>query len=201
VSTTIPAKSVKELREKTGAGMMDCKRALEETAGDLDEAVKLLRTKGLADAAKRAGRAANEGLVDAYVHQGGRVGVLVEVNCETDFVARTERFREFVHDVALHIAALKPLYLSAEEVPEGVLAAEREIYAAQSQDVDERFRDRAVEGKLTKWLKEICLLDQEFVRDQGEKSPRTIEDLRAEVSAGVGENVTIRRFALFQLGQ
>ena len=181
--------------------MMDCKRALGETAGDLDEAVKLLRTKGLADAAKRSGRAANEGLVDAYVHQGGRVGVLVEVNCETDFVARTDRFKEFVHDLALHVAALKPLYVSADQVPESFLAAEREIFAAQSQDVNEKFRDKAVDGKLAKRLKEICLLDQEFVRDQGEKSPRTIEELRAEVSAEVGENITIPRFALFQLGQ
>ena len=203
VSTTpeIPATLVKELREQTGAGMMDCKRALSETGGSLEDAVKLLRTKGLADAAKRAGREANEGLVDAYVHQGGRVGVLVEVNCETDFVARTDRFKEFVHDLALHIAALKPLYVSVDDVPEDLKEAEREIFAAQSQDVDERFRDRAVEGKLAKRLKEFTLLDQEFVRDQGEKNPRSIEELRAQVSAEVGENVTIRRFALFQLGQ
>jgi len=200
-TSDIPAKLVKELRERTGAGMMDCKRALAETGGDPEEAVKLLRTKGLADAAKRAGRAANEGLVDAYVHQGGRVGVLVEVNCETDFVARTDRFREFVHDLALHIAALKPLYVSVEDVPEEFKAAEREIFEAQSQDVNERFRAKAAEGKLAKRLKEICLLDQEFIRDEGRKDARTIEELRAEVSAEVGENVTIRRFALFQLGQ
>ena len=203
MSTTpeVPARLVKELRDKTGAGMMDCKRALADTGGDTEAAIKLLRTKGLADAAKRAGRAANEGLVDAYVHQGGRVGVLVEVNCETDFVARTDRFRGFVHDLALHIAALRPLYVSADDVPEEFKAAEREIFEAQSQDVNERFRDKAVEGKLAKRLKEISLLDQEFIRDEGSKNVRTIEELRAEVSAEVGENVTIRRFALYQLGQ
>jgi elongation factor Ts len=197
----IPAGAVKELRERTGAGMMDCKRALQEAGGDMEEAAKLLRAKGLADAARRAGRVANEGLVDAYVHQGGRVGVLVEVNCETDFVARTDRFRTFVHDLALHVAALRPLYLSQDDVPAEFKEAERELFLAQSQDVDERFRDRAVEGKLAKRLKEICLLDQEFVRDQGEKHPRSIETLRAEVAAELGENVTIRRFAVFQLGQ
>jgi elongation factor Ts len=200
VSTTIPAKAVKELREMTGAGMMDCKAALVETGGDVEAAVTLLRKKGQADAAKRAGRAAREGLVDAYVHQGGRVGVLVEVNCETDYVARGDMFKEFVHDVALHIAALKPLYISADEVPEDVLATEREVAEAQSQNVPERARERAVEGRVAKKLKEICLLDQEFVRDEG-SSKRTIEQLRAEVSSKVGENVVIRRFSVFQLGQ
>jgi elongation factor Ts len=201
VSTTIPAKLVKDLRERTGAGMMDCKRALEEAGGDIEAAATALRTKGLADAAKRAGKAANEGVVDSYIHAGGRVGVLVEVNCETDFVARTDRFREFVHEVALHIAALKPRYVSADEVPEEYVAAERAIYEAQSEDVPEHARERAVEGKLAKHLKSICLLDQEYIRDQGEKSPRTIEALRAETAGGLGENVTIRRFSLFELGQ
>lgn len=201
MSTTIPAKLVKELREKTGAGMMDCKKALEEAGGDIDVATKALRTKGLADAAKRAGRAANEGAVDSYIHAGGRVGVLVEVNCETDFVARTDQFKEFVHDVALHIAALKPRFVSRDEVPEDYVANERSIYVAQAADIPEHARDRAVEGKLAKHLASICLLDQEFVRDQGEKKPRTIEALRAEVAAGLGENLTIRRFSLFELGQ
>jgi elongation factor Ts len=201
VSTLISAKLVKELRDKTGAGMMDCKKALEESGGDIDEATKALRTKGLADAAKRAGRAANEGVVDSYIHAGGRVGVLVEVNCETDFVARTDQFTGFVHDVALHIAALKPRFVSREEVPEDYLANERSIYEAQAADIPEHARERAVEGKLAKHLASICLLDQEFVRDQGEKKPRTIEALRAEVAAGLGENVTIRRFSLFELGQ
>ncbi|WP_217924128.1 translation elongation factor Ts [Miltoncostaea oceani] len=201
MSTTIPAKLVKELREKTGAGMMDCKKALEEAGGDIDEATKSLRTKGLADAAKRAGRAANEGAVDSYIHAGGRVGVLVEINCETDFVARTDQFKAFVHDVALHIAALKPRFVSRDEVPEEYIANERSIYTAQAEDIPEHARERAVEGKLAKHLASICLLDQEFVRDQGEKKPRTVEALRAEVAAGLGENLTIRRFSLFELGQ
>ena len=170
MSTAIPAQLVKDLRERTGAGMMDCKRALEEAGGDLDAATTALRTKGLADAAKRAGRAANEGLVDSYIHAGGRVGVLVEVNC-------------------------------SDEVPEDDLAAERAIYDAQAEDVPEHARERAVEGKLAKHLKSICLLDQEYVRDQGEKKPRTIEELRAEAAGSLGENVTIRRFSLFELGQ
>jgi elongation factor Ts len=160
VSTNVPATLVKELREKTGAGMMDCKRALEEAGGDIDEATKTLRTKGLADAAKRAGRAANEGIVDSYIHAGGRVGVLVEVNCETDFVARTDQFKSFVHEIALHIAALKPRYVSADEVPQDYIASERAIYEAQAHDVPEHARERAVEGKLTKHLKSISLLDQ-----------------------------------------
>ena len=201
MSTTIPATLVKELREKTGAGMMDCKKALEEAGGDIEEATKSLRTKGLADAAKRAGRAANEGTVDSYIHAGGRVGVLVEVNCETDFVARTDQFQGFVHDIALHVAALKPRFVSREDVPEDYVANERAIYEAQAQDIPEHARERAVEGKLSKHLASICLLDQEYVRDQGEKKPRTIEQLRAEVAAGLGENVTIRRFSLFELGQ
>ena len=201
MSSSIPAKLVKELREKTGAGMMDCKKALEEAGGDLDAAVASLRTKGLADAAKRAGRAANEGLIDSYIHAGGRVGVLLEVNCETDFVARTDQFKAFVHDVALHIAALKPRFVSADEVPEDYIASERAIYEAQAQDVPEHVRERAIEGKLSKHLASICLLDQEYVRDQGEKNPRTIEQLRVEASSSLGENVTIRRFSLFELGQ
>jgi elongation factor Ts len=197
VSTTIPAKAVKELRDKTGAGMMDCKAALVETGGDVEAAVTLLRKKGQAGAAKRAGRSANQGLVDSYIHAGGRVGVLLEVNCETDFVARTDRFREFVHEVALHIAALKPLYVSADEVPEEFVAAEREVAEAQSQNVPERARERAVEGRVAKKLKEICLLDQAWVRDES----KTIDELRVEVSADVGENVVIRRFSLYELGQ
>lgn len=201
MSTSIPAKLVKELREKTGAGMMDCKKALEESGGDVEAATKALRTKGLADAAKRSGRAANEGAIDSYIHAGGRVGVLVEVNCETDFVARTDQFKAFVHDVALHIAALKPRYVSADEVPAEYVANERSIYEAQAADIPEHARERAVEGKLAKHLSSICLLDQEFVRDQGEKKPRTIEQLRVEAAGQLGENVTIRRFSLFELGQ
>jgi len=201
VSSSIPAALVKELREKTGAGMMDCKKALEEAGGDIEAATKSLRTKGLADAAKRAGRTANEGMVDSYIHAGGRVGVLLEVNCETDFVARTDEFKSFVHDVALHVAALKPRFVSVEDVPEEYVASEKEIFEAQAQDVPESARERAIEGKLAKHLASICLLEQEYVRDQGEKKPRTIEQLRVEAAGSLGENVTIRRFSLFELGQ
>lgn len=201
MTSDVPAKLVKELRERTGAGMMDCKRALQEAGGDIEAATTELRTKGLADAAKRAGRAADEGLVDSYIHAGGRVGVLVEVNCETDFVARTDEFRGFVHEIALHIAALKPRYVSADEVPEEYLAAERQIYEVQAEDVPEHARERAVEGKLAKHLRSICLLDQEYIRDEGAKNARTIEALRAETAAGLGENITVRRFSLFELGQ
>jgi elongation factor Ts len=201
VSSNISAKLVKELREKTGAGMMDCKKALEDAGGDLEEATKALRTKGLADAAKRAGRAANEGLVDSYIHAGGKVGVLVEINCETDFVARTDEFKAFVHDIALHIAALKPRFVSVADVPEEYVASEKAIYEAQAQDIPEHARERAIEGKLKKHLASICLMEQEYVRDQGEKKPRTIEDLRVEATSSLGENVSIRRFVVFELGQ
>ncbi len=201
MSSSISAKLVKELRDKTGAGMMDCKKALEEASGDIEEATKALRTKGLADAAKRAGRAVNEGIVDSYIHAGGRVGVLVEVNCETDFVARTDQFKDFVHDIALHIAALKPRFVSTDDVPEDYVASERAIYEAQAADIPEHARARAIEGKLAKHLSSICLLEQEYVRDQGEKKPRTIEQLRVEATSSLGENVTIRRFTLYELGQ
>jgi elongation factor Ts len=201
VSTAVTAGMVKELRERTGAGMMDCKKALQEAGGDLEAATAELRKKGLADAAKRAGRAANEGVVDSYIHANARVGVLLEVNCETDFVARTEQFQEFVHDVALHIAAMKPQFVRLEDVPEDHVASERAIFEEQSRDIPERAREKAVEGKLNKHLGSLCLLEQEFVKDAGEKKPRTIEELRVETAAGLGENVTIRRFALFELGQ
>jgi elongation factor Ts len=200
VSTAISAKQVKDLREKTGAGMMDCKKALEETSGDLDAAVTLLRKKGIAAAEKRASREANEGVCDSYIHQGGRVGVLVEVNCETDFVARSEPFTTFVHDVAIQIAAMNPTFVRADEVPDQWLATEREIAAEQSKDIPEKARERAIEGRIAKRLKEISLLDQEFVRDTGEKKPPTVEELRARLSAEVGENITIRRFVRFELG-
>ena len=200
MSTAISAKQVKDLREKTGAGMMDCKKALEETRGDVDAAVTLLRKKGIAAAEKRAGRDANEGVCDSYIHQGGRVGVLVEVNCETDFVARSEPFTTFVHDVAIQIAAMNPTFVRADEVPDQWLATEREIAAEQSKDIPEKARERAIEGRIAKRLKEISLLDQEFVRDTGEKKPPTVEELRARLSAEVGENITIRRFVRFELG-
>ena len=200
-TTPIPAALVKELREKTGAGMMDCKKALSETGGDLDEAVTLLRKQGLAAAAKRAGRDANEGTIASYIHQGGRLGVLVEVNCETDFVARTDRFQQFARDVALNVAAMKPTYVSSDDVPDEYKAREREVYAEQAKDKPENAREKIVEGKLAKHLSEICLLDQPFFRDATEKKQRTMEELRAETSSELGENITIRRFTVYSLGE
>ncbi len=194
------AKEVKALRDRTGAGMMDCKGALVEAGGDIEQATDLLRIKGAADAAKRSGREAREGIVDSYIHTGGRVGVLVEVNCETDFVALSDDFTTFVHDLALHIAAMNPKFVSSDDVSDEYKERERAVYLAQAEDVDEKFRHKAVEGKLTKHLKEIALLDQEFVRDQNEKKARTIEELRAEVSSRLKENITIRRFVRYELG-
>jgi elongation factor Ts len=197
----IPAALVKELREKTGAGMMDCKKALTESGGDLEEAATLLRKQGLADAAKRSGREANEGTIASYIHQGGQLGVIVEVNCETDFVARTDRFQQFARDVALNVAAMKPTYVSVDDVPEEYKAREREVYAEQAKDKPENAREKIVEGKLAKHLGEICLLEQPFFRDATEKKQRTMEELRAETSSELGENITIRRFTVYQLGE
>ncbi len=196
----IPAALVKELRDKTGAGMMVCKKALMEVGGDIEEAVTRLRKQGLADAAKRSGREANEGVIASYIHQGGQLGVLVEVNCETDFVARTERFQQFAHDVALNVAAMKPTYVSVDDVPEDYKARERDVYADQAKDKPENAREKIVEGKLAKHLTEICLLEQPFFRDATEKKQRTMEELRAETSSELGENITIRRFTVYQLG-
>ena len=197
----IPAALVKELREKTGAGMMDCKKALTESGGDLEEAATLLRKQGLADAAKRSGREANEGTIASYIHQGGQLGVIVEVNCETDFVARTDRFQQFARDVALNVAAMKPTYVSVDDVPDEYKAREREVYAEQAKDKPENAREKIVEGKLAKHLSEICLLEQPFFRDATEKKQRTMEELRAETSSELGENITIRRFTVYQLGE
>ena len=196
----IPAALVKELREKTGAGMMDCKKALTEAGGDLEEAATLLRKQGLADAAKRSGREANEGTIASYIHQGGQLGVIVEVNCETDFVARTDRFQQFARDVALNVAAMKPTYVSVDDVPDDYKAREREVYAEQAKDKPENAREKIIEGKLAKHLGEICLLEQPFFRDATEKKQRTMEELRAETSSELGENITIRRFTVYQLG-
>ena len=192
---------IKALREATGAGMMDCKKALVETGGDLEEAATLLRKQGLAAAAKRSGREANEGTVASYIHQGGQLGVLVEVNCETDFVARTDRFQQFARDVALNVAAMKPQYVSADDVPDDYKQREREVYAEQAKDKPENAREKIVEGKLAKHLSEICLLEQPFFRDATEKKQRTMEELRAETSSELGENITIRRFTVYQLGE
>jgi elongation factor Ts len=194
----IDAALVKKLRDACGAGMMDCKRALTEAEGDFDEAVKLLRKKGMASADKKASRAANEGMVDSYIHQGAKVGVLVEVNCETDFVARNPDFQAFVHDVAVHIAAASPAYVSREDVPEEVKAGEIEIYSAQAKasGKPDNVIEKIAEGKLTKWYSETCLLDQPFVKDPD----KTIDELRRELVGKIGENIEIKRFCRFRVG-
>lgn len=195
----IPAALVKELREKTGAGMMDCKKALAEANGDMERAIEILREKGLAAAAKKSGRVAAEGIVDAYIHMGGKIGVLVEVNCETDFVARTEEFRAFVHDVAMQIAAANPQYLSREDVPQEVIEKEREILKAQAlnEGKPEKIIEKIVEGRLEKFYKDNCLLEQAFIRDPDV----TITDLLKEKIAKIGENITIRRFVRYEMGE
>ena len=195
----ITSKAVQELREKTGVGMMDCKRALDEAKGDLDEAVKILRKKGMATADKKSARATNAGLIDYYIHPGAQVGVLIEVNCETDFVARNENFKAFVHDVAIHIAASSPLWVSREDIPEDVKASELEIYVAQAKTTGkpEAVLAKIAEGKLNKWYADVTLLEQPFVKDP-EKS---IEDLRREIIAKIGENIEIRRFVRFKVGE
>lgn len=190
---------VKELRERTQAGMMDCKRALEETGGDIEKAVDYLREKGLADAAKKAGRTAAEGVIDAYIHTGGRVGVLVEVNCETDFVAKTDDFQELVRDVAMHIAAMRPQYVTREEVPEDVTNRERTVLenAAKEEGKPEHIVEKIVSGRIDKFLSEICLLEQPFVRDPD----MTVADLVREKISTLGENIEIRRFVRFERGE
>ena len=195
----IDAQAVKALREKTGAGMMDCKKALVEAGGDEEKAITILREKGLAAAAKRAGRIAAEGMVESYIHLGGRVGVLVEVNCETDFVARNEQFRTFVKDICLQIAATNPAYLSKEDVPAEVLEKERQILRTQAlnEGKPEKVIDKIVEGRIEKFYKENCLLEQPFIRDQ----EVTIKDLLDSLIAKIGENIVIRRYSRFALGE
>jgi len=194
----ISAGLVKELREKTGAGMMDCKRALTEAVGDFAKAEDWLRQKGLAAAAKKSSRAATEGAVGSYVHLGGKIGVLVEVNCETDFVARNEVFQGFVKDVAMQIAAAGPLYLRREDVPPELIAKEREIYQAQlkEQGKPEKVWEKISEGKLEKFYKDVCLLEQAFIKDPD----KTVSELQTEAIAKIGENIQIRRFARYQVG-
>lgn len=195
----IGADEVRKLRGRTGAGIMDCKRALEAAGGDMDRAVEILREQGIMRAARRESRATAEGVVASYIHAGGKIGVLVEVNCETDFVARTPEFRAFAHDVSMQIAAQNPLYLSREDVPEQVREKEKEIYRAQAsrEGKPDKVLERIAEGKLEKFYQETCLLEQPFIRDPD----KTIEDLRKEVAAKTGENIRIRRFARFQLGE
>lgn len=195
----ISAQMVKDLREKTGAGMMDCKTALAESAGDMEKAIDALRKKGLSRAAKRAGRAAKEGMVGSYIHMGGKIGVLVEVNCESDFVARTDDFVAFVKDIAMQVAASSPQYLTSEDIPEAVLDREREIYRAQVLDAKkpENVIEKIVEGKLKKFYTEVCLLDQPFVKDPN----ISVAEHLTNMIAKIGENMIIRRFVRFQLGE
>ncbi len=193
------AAQVKELREKTGAGMMDCKSALDESGGDLDKAVDILRKKGLASAAKRAGRVAKDGVIGHYIHMGGKVGVLVEVNCETDFVARTPEFQTLAKEIAMHIAAASPLVVRREDVPAELVEKEREIYRAQfaGSGKPANVIDKIVEGKLDSYYAQICLMEQPSVRDQNV----TIKQMVAAATAKTGENVTITRFVRFKLGE
>jgi elongation factor Ts len=201
VSTqTISAADVKALRDRTGAGMMDCKSALQEAGGDVEKAIEILRVKGQAQAAKRGGRAASEGAVESYIHAGGKIGVLVEVDCETDFVARTDDFKAFVRDVALHIAAAAPLFVSEEDVPADLREAEARIFEEQAADKPDQARPKIVEGRLRKWLQEIVLLEQEHV-NKDKYGGKTIEELRAEAAAKTGENIVIRRFTRYVVGE
>lgn len=195
----VSASSVKELREKTGAGMLDCKKALEEANGDVNKAIEILREKGLSAAAKKAGRAATEGMVESYIHGGGRIGVLVEVNCETDFVAKNEGFKEFVKDIAMQIAASNPKFVTREEVPQEELDKEREILRAQAlnEGKPEKIVDKMVEGRMNKYYEENCLMEQAFVKDPD----KTITELLNEKIATIGENISIRRFVRYELGE
>ncbi len=195
---TINAAMVKQLREKTGAGIMDCKEALQTSAGDIEKAIDFLRKKGLATAAKRAGRAMTQGLVYAYIHTGNQLGVLVEVNCETDFVAKNEDFGVFAKNIAMHIAATNPVGITIDDVPQKVIDKEKEIYRAQAMEMGkpEKMIEKIAEGKLNKFFKENCLMNQPYIRDPN----ITIADLLNEMIAKIGENISIKRFARFQTG-
>ena len=196
--TNVSTDMIKDLREKTGAGMMECKKALTDSNGDFEKAVDLLRQKGLSTALRKAGRIASEGLIDSYIHMG-KIGVLVEVNCETDFVARTDDFRELAKDIAMHIAATNPLYLLKEDVPQDVIEREKEIYRAQVKDKPPHVVEKIIEGKLEKFYSEACLLEQLFVKDPEQK--QRIRDIITEKIAKLGENIVLRRFVRFQLGE
>jgi len=190
---------IKELRDKTNAGMMDCKKALTETGGDMEKAIDLLRQKGLAVAQKRAGRATSEGVVHAYIHAGGKIGVMVEVNCETDFVAKTDAFQEFAKDIAMHIAATNPVAIRREDVPAELVEREKAIYTQQAIDSGkpEHIAEKIVSGRMEKFFGETCLLEQKFVKNPD----LTIQDLLNDLIAKMGENISIRRFARFQVGE
>lgn len=195
------SKDVMDLRARTGVGMMDCKKALTATDGDMDKAIEYLREKGIATAAKKQSRIASEGIVDSYIHLGGKVGVLVEVNCETDFVARGEQFKNFVHDVALQIAAAKPSYVNKEEVPAAEVEHEKEILKAQALNEDKpkplAIIEKMVEGRVNKYYKEVCLMEQDFVKDPS----KTITQLLNETISSIGEKITIRRFVRYEMGE
>jgi len=195
----VTAQQVKELRETTGAGMMDCKKALVETNGDMDKAVDYLREKGLAAAAKKAGRIAAEGLVESYIHAGGKIGVMIEVNCETDFVAKTPEFHAFVRDLAMQVAAANPQYLCRDEVPASILDHEREVLKAQALNEGKpaKIIDKMVEGRVEKFYKDTCLLEQAFIKD----SDKSVTDIVNAQISKIGENIVVRRFARYQMGE
>jgi elongation factor Ts len=197
--STISASDVKELREKTGAGMMDCKKALEETKGNFEQAVDWLRAKGLSKAAKKSGRVAAEGLVSSYIHAGGRIGVLLEVNSETDFVARNEEFQNFCRDVSMHIAALGPQFVSQNDIDEGTREREKSVLRAKAIEEGKKpeFLEKILDGQIKKWAAEICLMDQKFVKNPDV----TVSQLLQELIAKIGENLVIRRFVRFELGE
>ncbi|MBD5780667.1 translation elongation factor Ts [Pelagicoccus sp. NFK12] len=197
MSVQISAKQVGELRAQTGAGLMDCKKALTEANGDLEAAATILRKKGIASADKKAGRATSEGLIDSYIHLGGKVGVLIEVNCETDFVAKNDDFKAFVKDVSLHIAALNPVCVSREEVPADLVEKEREVAASQAEGKPAAAVQKIIEGKLNKYYSTVCLLDQPFVKDDS----KSVQDVLTEQISKLGENMKIRRFVRFQIGE
>ena len=195
--STITAGMIKDLREKTGAGMMDCKKALTESEGDPEKAIDFLRQRGLASASKKAGRTASEGLIESYIHMG-KIGTMVEVNCETDFVARTDDFKELAKDVAMHVAAASPLYLSREDVPQEIIEREKDIYRAQIEGKPPHVIEKIIEGKLEKFYADTCLLDQIFIKDTDQR--KSIKNLIDDNIARLGENIVVRRFVRFQLG-
>ncbi len=197
MSEEISAKMVGELRAKSGAGLMDCKKALVEAKGDFEEAMTILRKRGVAAAAKRAGRNAAEGLVESYIHLGGKVGVLVEINCESDFVAKNDEFRLFAKDICMQIAAASPLYVKRDEVPESILEKEREIAAEQAKDKPAQAAQKIIEGKINKYFGDYCLMEQPFVKNPDQ----TIQDLLTSQIAKLGENMMIKRFVRFQVGE
>src|SRR5215212_4395679 len=202
MSVTVSAQDVKSLRERTGAGIMDAKSALQESGGDLDKAIEILRVKGQASAAKRGERAAAEGVVASYIHAGGRIGALVEVDCETDFVARTDEFQAFAREVAVHVAASRPQYISADDVDDKAKEAELRVLREQaaSEGKPENVQEKIVEGRLKKWLEDVVLLDQRHVNEEKHES-KTIGELRTTLAANTRENVVVRRFARFQVGE